>query len=285
MEIKSYFENIEPIIRKELLTAKNSIKIAMCYFTNSKLMSILANRSFAGVNVEIIIDFNSTINSKLISSLCALGCEVFITTKSKTMHHKFCIIDDSILINGSYNWTNRAKNNLENILIFKNSNTAIIEEFKYNFDYIKNMSQNSSKQIILSQKSIFDTPLIISRKNNTFEKLIWKDEESNMLNWTFDYSWHPLGKKEMTLQQICRKENQEPLLLENGNLINKLNYCDFSIKTKCSNCNKKLITRWFRAHLIKEQNCPYCCIKFGEKMNNENKSILEKNGISIKNLA
>ena len=57
------------------------------------------------------------------------------------MHHKFCIIDDSILINGSYNWTNRAKNNLENILIFKNSNTAIIEEFKYNFDYIKYVSK------------------------------------------------------------------------------------------------------------------------------------------------
>ena len=52
MEIKSYFENIEPIIRKELLTAKNSIKIAMCYLPNSKLMSILANRSFAGVNVN-----------------------------------------------------------------------------------------------------------------------------------------------------------------------------------------------------------------------------------------
>jgi phosphatidylserine/phosphatidylglycerophosphate/cardiolipin synthase-like enzyme len=35
------------------------------------------------------------------------------------MHHKFCLIDDRILINGSYNWSYPARRNEENILVLR----------------------------------------------------------------------------------------------------------------------------------------------------------------------
>lgn len=35
------------------------------------------------------------------------------------MHHKFCIIDQKIVITGSYNWTKQARNNEENITVIK----------------------------------------------------------------------------------------------------------------------------------------------------------------------
>ena len=42
------------------------------------------------------------------------------------MHNKFCVIDNKILINGSYNWTyNAGRINSENILIIKNEPTAV----------------------------------------------------------------------------------------------------------------------------------------------------------------
>lgn len=43
-------------------------------------------------------------------------------SKSVFLHNKFCIIDYSIIINGSYNWTYSAINNEENILILSLEN-------------------------------------------------------------------------------------------------------------------------------------------------------------------
>ena len=48
------------------------------------------------------------------------------------MHHKFCIIDDEVLITGSYNWTYNAENrNIENIVISDVS--SVVEEYKREF--------------------------------------------------------------------------------------------------------------------------------------------------------
>jgi cardiolipin hydrolase len=41
------------------------------------------------------------------------------------MHHKFCVIDESIVITGSFNWTSQAVNfNQENILFYENKEIA-----------------------------------------------------------------------------------------------------------------------------------------------------------------
>ena len=49
------------------------------------------------------------------------------------MHHKFVIIDDELLINGSFNWTSRAIfGNNENILITKDPD--ILNPYKEQFD-------------------------------------------------------------------------------------------------------------------------------------------------------
>ena len=48
------------------------------------------------------------------------------------MHHKFAVIDHSLVITGSFNWTTQAvNNNQENILFFENKSVAkkYVEEF------------------------------------------------------------------------------------------------------------------------------------------------------------
>jgi cardiolipin hydrolase len=48
------------------------------------------------------------------------------------MHHKFAIIDESVIVTGSFNWTTQAvKNNQENILFYENKELAsrYIEEY------------------------------------------------------------------------------------------------------------------------------------------------------------
>lgn len=53
------------------------------------------------------------------------------------MHNKYCIIDEKILITGSYNWTIKATTlNRENILIIEDEATA--KAYKDNFDLMWN---------------------------------------------------------------------------------------------------------------------------------------------------
>ena len=60
---------------------------------------------------------------------------VFVRGKKQPflMHHKFCIVDDSLLINGSFNWTGTAvMGNNENVVI--TSNTKVVSSFVKEFD-------------------------------------------------------------------------------------------------------------------------------------------------------
>jgi cardiolipin hydrolase len=49
------------------------------------------------------------------------------------MHHKFAVIDGSVVVTGSFNWTTQAvKNNQENILFYENKELAGAYTEEYN---------------------------------------------------------------------------------------------------------------------------------------------------------
>ena len=51
------------------------------------------------------------------------------------MHNKFCVIDLAIVINGSYNWTKKAKFNKENITV--DNSRELAEKFAAEFLVLK----------------------------------------------------------------------------------------------------------------------------------------------------
>ncbi len=55
---------------------------------------------------------------------------------TELMHNKFCIIDFNTVITGSYNWSYKAENNFENIVINSND-TSLAEQFVTEFNQIK----------------------------------------------------------------------------------------------------------------------------------------------------
>jgi len=72
--------------------------------------------------------------------LCNAGGKVWkINTFGATenlMHNKFCIIDNSTVINGSYNWTKKAQHNHESITIIS-ENIELALQFSDEFRSIK----------------------------------------------------------------------------------------------------------------------------------------------------
>lgn len=52
------------------------------------------------------------------------------------MHNKYCIIDNKKVIDGSYNWSNNAKYNLEHVIVIESRTVA--KMYKDNFNTIYN---------------------------------------------------------------------------------------------------------------------------------------------------
>lgn len=139
--LECHFEGIESVIIEKLLAAKSSVKVAMAYFTNERLFKTLCDLSAGGIRIELIIqnDNNNYLSKRIdLYNLLRNSGRVFISLSNEEqilIHHKFCIIDESTLITGSYNWTVKASRNFENVLVIEKQ--AIIDEFLAEFEHLK----------------------------------------------------------------------------------------------------------------------------------------------------
>jgi hypothetical protein len=104
--------------------------------------NILCNKAKSGVAVELVVSpkqLNQSQDKINLESLIESGGNLFIfNVSSETyddMHNKFCIVDYNTVITGSFNWTNQAKRNEENILIVKDELTA--QKYLHEFDNLK----------------------------------------------------------------------------------------------------------------------------------------------------
>lgn len=141
MTSEGIFENIAERIEEEINKSQKDIYLAVAWFTNKNLFNSLVKKSQEGVKVILVIsdneiNRNSSINYNDIqkgeSKLFWIGGD------KSFMHNKFCIIDDYVVITGSYNWSYRAETNFENVVItsgdgelatqFKNEINRIIGE-------------------------------------------------------------------------------------------------------------------------------------------------------------
>ncbi len=137
--IKTYFNNIREKISKELVTATSEIKVAVCWFTSKELFDLLCDKLKDGKSVELIV-LNDSINNRPdglhFQTFVDLGGKFYFSSIENPMHNKYCIIDETTVINGSYNWTYFAENkNFENVMIFKEH--EIVTDFINDFNRIK----------------------------------------------------------------------------------------------------------------------------------------------------
>lgn len=113
-------------VKQELSKAKTEVLIAMAWFTDNELFAAVQGCLDRQVKVLIIIS-DQPDNEKLDFSLLEKhGAEV---TKVKNvgwgmMNQKFCVIDQNVVITGSYNWSNNSKNNHVSVIITNYSKTV-----------------------------------------------------------------------------------------------------------------------------------------------------------------
>ena len=140
MQTEAIFENIAERILTEIQKANNSIYIAVAWFTNKSIFEQLIKKAKNGCQIQIVIS-NDLINENSsidFNKLEKHNGKVYKIGNGDTelMHNKFCIIDFNTVITGSYNWSYKAENNFENIVINSND-TSLAEQFVTEFNQIK----------------------------------------------------------------------------------------------------------------------------------------------------
>lgn len=139
MEV-ALFKGIRKEILKELGQAQTHIRAAVAWFTNRDLFDKLCELASAGRRVELIIidDFINNGDWGLdFQRFIDLGGHLYYGDPHHPMHHKFCVIDDHTLFNGSYNWTYYAESkNVENTIKVK-GNQPLIQQFIEEFDALR----------------------------------------------------------------------------------------------------------------------------------------------------
>lgn len=145
--------DIEEEIIKHLSKAKKEVNIAVAWITSDNLINELKELKNKGVLINIIITADKdkdkkdyyikkkTELKKSANRFKILDIQSRFNSYSKKeyvnyMHNKYCIIDNKIVVDGSYNWSNNAKYNEEHIIIVESE--IVAEMYKENFTRLMN---------------------------------------------------------------------------------------------------------------------------------------------------
>lgn len=128
MELKAHFSNIHTVIIHHLEQAQSEIVAAIAWFTDRDIFEVLCKKARSGIKVSVALigdEINQGPGGLNFHRLSNFGGNVmFLPPGSRdapTMHHKFCVIDRSTVITGSYNWSHKARSNDENITVVTDS--------------------------------------------------------------------------------------------------------------------------------------------------------------------
>ena len=149
----SLYDNPQKEIIKNINQAEAFINIAMYIFTDREIALPLVKARERGVKVRLYLD-QDQVDYKYSQSrfLVQKGVKARISTNNYIMHNKFAIIDNRILLTGSYNWTFSANNrNDENLMVI--DDPEIIEIFQNQFVNLWTNKYNSERTKELFNKA------------------------------------------------------------------------------------------------------------------------------------
>lgn len=107
------------VLIKTLQTARKSLDVCVFVFSCKELADVLMSAHANGVVVRVISDNEQVFASgSQIEALRRKGIQVRNDSASYFMHHKFAVVDNEVIINGSLNWTLQGVcGNQENVVI------------------------------------------------------------------------------------------------------------------------------------------------------------------------
>ncbi len=132
----AHFQNLPDIVCQYLAQAHRRIQIAVCWFSHRKIFELLLQKLRDEVAVELILEYDSqniSAHGLNFSKFIKLGGRLYAYRDSALMHHKFALIDEHLLLTGSFNWTYNS--NAENIIAIETP--ELLAAFRDEFNRLK----------------------------------------------------------------------------------------------------------------------------------------------------
>src|SRR5947209_4766195 len=123
----------EAVVR-ELKKARREILVQAYSFTADPLTYALVDAKKRGVHVDVLLDKSNEVERYSdLRIFLDQGLHPLIDAHHAIAHNKVMIIDQKVLITGSYNFTNQAEDeNAENLLIIK-GHPELVAQYRQNF--------------------------------------------------------------------------------------------------------------------------------------------------------
>lgn len=120
-------------IVEEIKCAERGIIVQAYSFTSRPIADALIGARYRGVDVEVCADdSNKNPDTSVVDELADEGVRVYLDGRHAISHSKVIVIDGSLTITGSFNWSKSAEfSNLENCLFIKSD--VLAEEYTKNF--------------------------------------------------------------------------------------------------------------------------------------------------------
>ncbi|MFN0213073.1 MAG: phospholipase D-like domain-containing protein [Saprospiraceae bacterium] len=129
----AYFQNLPEHLCGYLSQAKHSICAAVCWFSHKEVFDTLLERLRGGVRVELLLEYdNQNIREGGLDfqAFVRKNGQLWAGSAAGLMHHKFAVVDDRLLLSGSFNWTYNS--NAENLMA--TDDATLLAAFKAEFE-------------------------------------------------------------------------------------------------------------------------------------------------------
>ena len=127
-------------IVREIDRARSEIRVQAYSFTSAPIAQALLKAHTRGIRVEVILD-KSQRTGKYSSSTFLMNARIptYIDAEHAIAHNKIILIDRSVVITGSFNFTKAAEEkNAENLLIIRSAD--LVKPYLDNWQYHRNHS-------------------------------------------------------------------------------------------------------------------------------------------------
>lgn len=142
--VENFFEaegNVRARIIKLIEGAQSSIDVLAFVFTDDDIASAIIARHRAGVPVRIVVETrNVDADGSDVAAFRKAGIDILPDGNPYLLHHKVIVIDNAVVITGSYNFSrNAADYNDENVLILHSA--AIAGQYTAEFERVYQQAQ------------------------------------------------------------------------------------------------------------------------------------------------
>lgn len=142
VQVENYFSPVDLVMDKLIAYvqgAQRSIRFIAFTYTDVNLANAMIERFQAGVDVKGVIENRGASNGAMVPLFCAT-LPVQVDGNKYTMHHKVIVIDESIVITGSYNFTKSADDeNDDNVIVIHSP--ALARLYLQEFDRVNSIAQ------------------------------------------------------------------------------------------------------------------------------------------------